>query len=90
MTPRVAVVTGANRGIGLATVKGLALGGHPDLIVYLTARNAVEGIRAANELMAEHRIRVHFHRLDIDDPESVILLRAEMGKNFIHTIEKKV
>ena len=64
---KVAIVTGGNKGIGLATVKGLAQKFDGD--VYLTARNEERGMKAVKDLEAEG-IKVHFHLLDIDDPKS--------------------
>ena len=47
---RVAIVTGSNKGIGYATVKGLADKFNGD--VYLTARNPELGMAAVAELLA--------------------------------------
>jgi NAD(P)-dependent dehydrogenase (short-subunit alcohol dehydrogenase family) len=58
---RVAVVTGANRGIGLAIVRALARGG---LRVVLTARDAEKGESARASLSAEG-LEVAFHALDV-------------------------
>jgi NAD(P)-dependent dehydrogenase (short-subunit alcohol dehydrogenase family) len=60
---RVAVVTGANRGIGLEIVRQLARKG---LRVVLTARNAAKGEAARAELAAEG-LEVSFHALDVRD-----------------------
>lgn len=68
MSQRVAVVTGSNKGIGFAIVKGLA----PkfDGVVYLTARNEELGRKAVQELEKEN-IKVQFHQLDIDNQQSI-------------------
>jgi len=67
-TQRVAVVTGANRGIGLEICRQLAkLGG---MRVVLTARDAASGEAAAQELRAEG-LEVDFHVLDVTDEQSV-------------------
>jgi len=63
---QVALVTGANKGIGKAIVQGLARDG---LIVYLGARNPERGRAAAAELQADGE--VHFVQLDVTDPASV-------------------
>ncbi|MDX1615976.1 MAG: SDR family oxidoreductase [Candidatus Promineifilaceae bacterium] len=63
MVSRVAVVTGANRGIGLEIVARLAREG---LRVLLTARDATKGQTAATAL-AEQGLPVEFQRLDVTD-----------------------
>lgn len=66
---RIAVVTGANKGIGLAIVKRLAP--QFDGLVYLTARNEELGQKALNELKAQNLTNVRYHQLDIDSQESI-------------------
>ncbi len=61
MTVRVAVVTGANRGIGLEVVRQLARAG---LHVVLTSRDPAKG-RAAQARLAEEGLAVGFRRLDV-------------------------
>jgi len=75
MSPRVAVVTGGNKGIGLSIVKFLVQRGF-DGDVYLTARDATRGNEAVAQLKAEHGIDVKFHQLDIDDQASVDALKT--------------
>ncbi|MGH8458538.1 MAG: SDR family NAD(P)-dependent oxidoreductase, partial [Nevskiales bacterium] len=62
-TPRVALVTGGNRGIGLAVCRGLASAG---LRVILTARDEAQLRQAQAELHAEG-IRVDGNELDVTD-----------------------
>ncbi|PON52898.1 Short-chain dehydrogenase/reductase [Parasponia andersonii] len=66
---RYAVVTGANKGIGFGTVKGLASKG---ATVVLTARDEKRGLEAVGKL-AEAGLSelVVFHQLDVTDPSSV-------------------
>ncbi len=71
-TPRICVVTGANRGIGLAVTRQLAELGHS---VVLTARDADAGERAAAGLRGEG-YRVAFHPLDVCDAGQVERLRT--------------
>ena len=68
MSQKIAVVTGGNKGIGYAIVKGLA----PkfDGLVYLTARNEELGLSAVKELEKEN-VKARFHQLDIDNQESI-------------------
>ncbi|KAL9303924.1 hypothetical protein ACSQ67_021187 [Phaseolus vulgaris] len=70
---RYAVVTGANKGIGLETVKGLASNG---IKVVLTARDVKRGYQAVEELKKEFGFSglVVFHQLDVTDPASVASL----------------
>ena len=63
---KVALVTGANKGIGKAIAQGLAREG---FTVYLGARNPDRGRAAAAELEADGV--VHFVQLDVTDPDSV-------------------
>jgi carbonyl reductase 1 len=64
----VAVVTGGNKGIGYAIVKGLCE--KYDGIVYLTARDVGRGEAAVSELKKlGHKPR--FHQLDVTDQKSV-------------------
>lgn len=61
---RVALVTGANRGIGYEICRQLAERG---LRVVLTARTSAQGREAAGRL-ARGRGDVRFERLDVADP----------------------
>jgi NAD(P)-dependent dehydrogenase (short-subunit alcohol dehydrogenase family) len=77
MTTRVALVTGANKGIGLAIVRSLCK--QFDGCVYLTARNEDLGKQAVKQLETEG-LKPKFHQLDIDSMESI-----ERLKNYIST-----
>ncbi|XP_034685296.1 (+)-neomenthol dehydrogenase isoform X2 [Vitis riparia] len=63
----VAIVTGANKGIGFALVKRLAESG---LTVILTARDEARGLKALQSLAAQG-LHVHFSLLDVSDPDSI-------------------
>lgn len=63
MDDRVALVTGANRGIGLEIVRQLARNG---LRVVLTARDAAKG-QAARAALAAEGLEASFHGLDVCD-----------------------
>lgn len=71
-TPRVALVTGANRGIGLAVAAELHSRG---LRIVVTARDADAAAQAAAELGPG----VRAHPLDVTDPESVRLAHKQVG-----------
>lgn len=63
-----AVVTGANKGIGYALVKRLAEMG---LTVVLTARDINKGKEAVESLNKESGLHVAFCQLDVSDPLSI-------------------
>jgi NAD(P)-dependent dehydrogenase (short-subunit alcohol dehydrogenase family) len=64
---RVAVVTGANRGIGRQIAEDLASRGYR---VLLTARNEARG-RAAAEALQARGLPVAFHQLDVTDATTI-------------------
>ncbi|XP_002274970.2 (+)-neomenthol dehydrogenase isoform X1 [Vitis vinifera] len=76
-----AVVTGANKGIGLETVRQLAAQG---VRVVLTARDEERGIQATSSLHKLGFSNVIFHQLDVVDPASIRSLadfiRHQFGK----------
>jgi NAD(P)-dependent dehydrogenase (short-subunit alcohol dehydrogenase family) len=74
---RVAVVTGANRGLGLAIATGLARRG---LHVVLTARRLPDAEAAAGPLRDEGLL-VQVGELDVTDPISVFRLFADVGRD---------
>jgi NAD(P)-dependent dehydrogenase (short-subunit alcohol dehydrogenase family) len=78
--PKIAVVTGANRGLGFETCRQLARLG---IKVILTARDAVTGQAAVGQLSGEG-LDVQFHLLDVsDDTQAAVLARfieAEYGR----------
>ncbi|XP_028173789.1 carbonyl reductase [NADPH] 1-like [Ostrinia furnacalis] len=72
MTKKVAVVTGSNKGIGFAIVKGLLQ--RFDGVVYLTSRDSGRGKAAVGELN-KLGLNPAFHQLDVSDRESVLRFR---------------
>ncbi len=76
--PRIAVVTGGNRGIGLEICRQL---GRLGLEVVLTARDEVKGHAAAKQLDAEG-LDVSFQQLDVTDPASVQQFTKDMLRYF--------
>jgi NAD(P)-dependent dehydrogenase (short-subunit alcohol dehydrogenase family) len=62
---KVALVTGANKGIGFETVRQLAQQG---ITVLLAARDEGRGTAAAQQLQGE-KLDVHFIKLDVDNPQ---------------------
>jgi len=73
---RVAVVTGANRGIGLAVVRALAAAG--DTVV-LGSRDVAAGQRATPASAAGE---VLVRRLDVTEPATLTALADELGARF--------
>ncbi|XP_038079341.1 carbonyl reductase [NADPH] 3-like isoform X3 [Patiria miniata] len=69
MTQRVALVTGANKGIGFGIVRALCKQ-LDNGIVYLTARNEERGKEAVARLNQEG-LQPKFHQLDVNDRDSV-------------------
>lgn len=78
MSKRVAIVTGANRGIGFEVCRQLAA---KDLHVVLTARDTEKGKLAAARLQ-ERGLDVEFHSLDVTAPESIARLRDDIAGRY--------
>jgi NAD(P)-dependent dehydrogenase (short-subunit alcohol dehydrogenase family) len=72
---RIALVTGANRGIGREVVRQLGVLGWR---VILTARDEAKGRKACEEL-AGKGIDLTFHRLDVTDSENIRRLAKELS-----------
>ncbi|CAJ1066794.1 carbonyl reductase 1 [Notolabrus celidotus] [Xyrichtys novacula] len=68
MSSKVAVVTGSNKGIGLAIVQALCKQYQGE--IYLTARDNGRG-QAAVQSLASEGLKVNFHQLDIDNLDSI-------------------
>ncbi len=74
-----AVVTGANKGIGLAIVRRLAKEG---ITVVLTARDTTRGKEALESLKSQGLHNVKFHPLDVASPESILALAEWLHKTY--------
>ncbi|GMJ01547.1 short-chain dehydrogenase/reductase 1 [Hibiscus trionum] len=79
VTKRYAVVTGANKGIGLEICKQLAQNG---ITVVLTARDEKRGVEALQSLKQSGLPDLLFHQLDVADPESIASLADFVNKQF--------
>lgn len=79
MTTKVAIVTGANKGIGFAIVRGLCK--RFDGVVYLTSRDVGRGKKAIEELKKEG-LSPKFHQLDITDKLSLEVFRDYVKENY--------
>ena len=75
--PLVCIVTGANKGIGLAVTRALcSLPG--DRLVYLTSRDRGRGEQAV-KLLQEEGLQPRYHQLDVTDDKSVKALHDYMN-----------
>jgi NAD(P)-dependent dehydrogenase (short-subunit alcohol dehydrogenase family) len=74
---KIAIVTGANQGLGLALAEGLAQRLEPSDVVYLTGRNP-ERVRAAAERVAAARAQVRARVLDVRDDAAVAAFADEL------------
>jgi len=77
MSPKVAVVSGSNKGIGLAIVEGLLKSFEG--VVYLTARDVGRGQEAV-KFLNEKGLKPNFHQLDISDRSSIEAMRDHVVK----------
>jgi carbonyl reductase 1 len=80
LSEKVVVVTGANRGIGYAIVRGF-LKQDPNLTVYLTSRDQKRGEDAVKRLSEEVKGNLRYFQLDIDDLESIRRFRDHIRAN---------
>ncbi|MFE5595353.1 SDR family NAD(P)-dependent oxidoreductase [Streptomyces sp. NPDC056549] len=78
--PRIALVTGANQGLGRALVEGLAARMGSDDLVLLTGRDERRVTEAAREVegLPATRARVRGHVLDVTDTDAVDRLADEL------------
>jgi len=77
-TVRIALITGANKGIGLETARQL---GRKDIRVILGARNSARGAEAVRLLTAEG-IDAHAITIDVTSPESISAAVLDVEKRF--------
>ncbi|CAK8678987.1 unnamed protein product [Clavelina lepadiformis] len=73
---KVAVVSGGNKGIGLAIVRALCKKFDGD--VYLTSRDSGRGQEGLKQIQSEGLGKVKYHQLDIDDVGSITKLKDDM------------
>jgi NAD(P)-dependent dehydrogenase (short-subunit alcohol dehydrogenase family) len=80
MAKQIALVTGANRGLGFETSRQLAQQG---IHVILSSRDVVKGEAAVEKLKAEG-LTVSYHLLDVADSESIKRLAQFIQEQFGH------
>jgi NAD(P)-dependent dehydrogenase (short-subunit alcohol dehydrogenase family) len=78
MTRRIAVVTGANRGIGLEIVRLLA---EKNISVILAARDRAKGLKAAEDFQKDE-LTVRYHELDVTSAASISAFGDFLEKEF--------
>lgn len=76
---KIALVTGGNRGIGFAICRQLLDAG---CTVILGSRVPVRGREAVAELKNAGQVDIHYMHLDMNDPETFIIARDEIEKNY--------
>lgn len=79
MATRVAIVTGGNKGIGLAVVRGICKEFSGDVI--LTSRDSERGLTAVKQLEGEG-LKAKFHQLDINSHDSIATFKEYAEKNY--------
>src|SRR4051812_18503419 len=78
--PRIALVTGANQGLGRALVDGLATRMAPEDLVMLTGRDP-ERVRAAAAHASRKAVaRVESRELDVRDGDAIAALASDLGE----------
>ena len=77
---KIAVVTGANRGIGLEICRQLAKKGFQ---VILTSRDENKGLATCQQLQDEG-LPVQFYQLDVSDPKSIDNIREYIEEEYEH------
>ena len=81
MASPIAVVTGANRGLGLAIVRTL-LKEKPDWTVALTSRDSAKGQQAVEDLKKEGFKNVVYHQLDVTNKDSISAFKKVVSEKY--------
>lgn len=77
---RIAVVTGSLKGLGLETARELA---RKDYSVILTGRDDIRG-KTVQEQLNREGLKVHFHSLDVGQPESIEDFSQRIHREYGH------
>ena len=75
---KIAIVSGANRGIGFETCRQLSQQG---FLIILTSRDENKG-KAAAELLLQEGGDLIYHQLDVADVDSITRLASYLKQNF--------
>ena len=78
--PRIALVTGANQGLGRALIDGLAAGMAPHDLVVLTGRNPERVAAAAADARRHAAARVWGRVLDVRDGDAIAAIASDLGE----------
>src|SRR6201999_647423 len=78
MTNKVALITGANKGIGFETARQL---GKKGIAILLGARDLAKGEEAAKKLAAEG-VDVHAVKLDVVNPADIKAVAEKIEKEY--------
>jgi len=81
MTANLAIITGANKGLGFGIAKVLATQ-HKDFTVLLTARDEQAGLKAVEELKKLGLSNIDFHVADVASDESINKLKEYVEKKY--------
>ncbi|WZH43857.1 3-oxoacyl-reductase [Fusarium acuminatum] len=82
LTGKLAIVTGASRGIGLAITKALAARGANLVLAYTSAKSADSTASLASELSSKHSIKVVPVQADLGVPTGPASLISQAAKAF--------
>ena len=80
--PRIALVTGGNKGLGFAICRALAASTNPRVHVLVGSRDRQRGQEAVQQLRSEGRDNVDSLAIDINDPSSIESAAQHLKKEY--------
>ena len=81
LSEKIAIITGGNQGIGLATATALAAAG---ATVIIAARKEAAGQQAVTSIQAKYPGQAYFYKVDITDPAAVNKMMQAIQEKFGH------
>ncbi|MGL5271541.1 MAG: SDR family NAD(P)-dependent oxidoreductase, partial [Selenomonadaceae bacterium] len=81
LSEKIAIITGGNQGIGLATATALAAAG---ATVIIAARKEAAGQQAVTSIQAKYPGQAYFYKVDITDPAAVNKMMQAIQEKFDH------